>query len=108
MPELYSKNKLTNPSAETGNLTGWTASGATVVDGGTDGSKCFRLNTAASMYQEKTGLGQPPDFKIAVDFLPEYEIPEDETEVQAYLKLEYEYANGSKDSFILPCKAEVF
>jgi len=105
--ELYSKNKLTNPSAETGDTSGWTASGVTVVDGGTDGNKCFQLDITANMYQEKTGLGQPPDFKIAVDFLPEYEIPEDETEVQAYLKLEYEYADDTKDTFILPCRAEV-
>jgi len=107
MAELYSSNKLTNPSAETGDITGWTASGVTVVDGGTDGSKCFRLDSAAYMYQEKTGLGQPPDFKVAVDFLPEYEIPKNETEVRAYLKLEYEYTDGTKDTFTLPCKAEV-
>lgn len=103
MPELYSANKLTNPSAESG-LASWTTSGVTVVDGGTDGSKCFRLDPAASMYQEKTGLGQPPDFKVVVDFLPEYEPAENETEVRAYLKLEFEYGDGSRDTFILPCR----
>jgi len=106
-PELYSKNKLINPSAETGDTTGWDTSGVAVVDGGTDGNKCFCLESAAYMCQEKTGLEQPPDFKVAVDFLPEYEPEEDETEVQAFLKIEYEYADDTKDTFILPCKAEV-
>ncbi|RJQ25437.1 MAG: hypothetical protein C4589_11240 [Peptococcaceae bacterium] len=106
MPELYSKNKLTNPSAETGDTAGWTASGVTVVDGGTDGGKCFRLNTSADMYQEQAFSVQPSDFKIAADFLPEYEQPETETGVRAYLKLEYEYADGMVDTFILPCRID--
>jgi hypothetical protein len=101
--DLYSKNRLVNPSAEDG-LTGWSVSNVDVVDGGIDGSKCFRLAPTASMSQIKIFPVQPPDFKVAVDFLPEYEQPENSTDVKAVLKVTYEYSDGSTDVFILPCR----
>lgn len=106
MADLYSSNKLTNPGAETGNIAGWTSSGVTVVDGGAEGAKCFCLATTASMSQEKTYSVQPSDFKVAVDFLPQYEQADRDPQVYASLKVEYEYSDGSKDTFILPCRAD--
>jgi hypothetical protein len=106
MADLYSSNKLTNGGAESG-LTGWTTSGVSAVAGGTAGSYCFRLNTTANMLQEVNAAGtQPPDYKISFDFLPEYEI-EGETEVQAWVKVEHVYADGTVDAFTLPCRADV-
>lgn len=106
MADLYSSNQLTNPSAETGDLTGWTTSGVAVVAGGTSGSNCFRLNNTGSMYQEKVFSSQPPDCKIEVDYLPEVEPAADDIDVKVYLKVEHEYSDGSKDTFIIPCRSD--
>jgi hypothetical protein len=103
LDEIYSRNQLTNPSAETGDTSGWTATGVTVVDGGTEGEKCFMLDKTAYMGQEIVIPIQPPDCKVTADFLPEIEYPENTIDVKAYLKIEYEYADGTKDAFILPC-----
>lgn len=103
MNEIYSRNQLTNPSAETGDTTGWTTTSVTVVDGGTKDSKCFRLEPTANMSQEVVIPVQPPDCKLTADFLPEIEYPENAIEVKAHIKLEYEYADGTRDTFIVPC-----
>jgi len=105
MADLYSTNKLTNPGAESG-TTGWTISNVTVVDGGTAGTKCFCLAATASMSQEQTFSIQPPDFKVAVNFLPQYEPPERDTQVYASLKVQYEYSDGTIDTFIIPCRSD--
>ncbi|RJQ25519.1 MAG: hypothetical protein C4589_10985 [Peptococcaceae bacterium] len=103
MPKMYSHNKLANPSAETGDLAGWTSTGVTVVDGGIDGSKCFQLANAASMYQEVLFTAQPPDFRLGVDF----KSSGSSTAIKAMLKVEYFYSDGSKDTFIFPFRADV-
>lgn len=100
---MYSKNQLVNPGAETGDTTGWTTTSVTVVDGGTKDSKCFRLEPTANMSQEVVIPVQPPDCKLTADFLPEIEYPENAIEVKAHIKLEYEYADGTRDTFIVPC-----
>lgn len=99
----YSKNQLINPSAETGDTTGWETSEVHVVEGGTKGTKCFGLDTTASMKQDVIIPVQVPECYVSADFLPGIEPPEDDVQVGAYIKLEYEYADGSKDTFILPC-----
>ena len=106
--ELYSKNRLSNPGAETGDTTGWAVSGVTVVNGGVgeDSTKCFKLEATASMYQQKSTPTQPPDFKVGVDFLPETEQADNDTKVYAYLKVEYAYAGGTTDTFVVPCRAD--
>jgi hypothetical protein len=103
LEEIYSKNQLKNPGAETGDTTDWVVADVTVVDGGTKGDKCFLLGPTASMSQEVVIPIQPPDCKLTADFLPEIEYPGNDTGVKALLKIEYEYADGTKDAFILPC-----
>lgn len=107
--EFYSKNRLSNPGAETGNTVGWAVSGVTVVDGGAEeeSTKCFKLAAFASMTQLKNMPTQPPDFKVGVDFLPEMEMPEGDTKVYTFLKVDYEYANGKTDTFLVPCRADI-
>ena len=100
---MYSKNQLVNPGAETGDTTSWAVTNAAVVDGGTEGNKCFRLESTANMSQEVVIPVQPPDCKLTADFLPEIEYPENAIEVKAHIKLEYEYADGTRDTFIVPC-----
>ena len=107
MPKMYSHNKLTNPSAETGDLTGWTASGVTVETGGTDGSKCFKLADTANMYQEISFTSQPPDFRVGADFMLGAEPNSLAVAVKSMLKVEYFYSDGTIDMFIFPFRADV-
>lgn len=104
--ELYSKNKLTNPGAETGDTSGWTVAGVAAVAGGKSGSYCFVAAGTSYIIQELTGLGTPPDFKVGMSFLPEYEPDPTDKEVHAYVLAEYEYADGTRDQFALPCRHE--
>ena len=107
MAELYSANKLTNGGAETGNTTGWTTSGVTVVTGGTEGIKCFNLAADANMSQTVNSGGiQPPDIKASFTFLPEFEPTEGDPKIYARVAVEHEYADGSADSFTIPCRAD--
>lgn len=104
--ELYSKNLLKNPSAEEG-LTGWVFNNVNVVDGGTDGTKCFQLSSIANMSQASSFPIQPPDFQVEVDFLPEVEPADDDPDVKAVMKVVLEYADGSRDTFLFPCRKDV-
>ena len=110
MAELYSKNQLINPSAETGDLTGWNVvgGGVSVVSGGTEGDYCFRLNStllvSGRIEQTKSVTATPPDCKVSCDFLPSYDLPSGSTEVAGELVIEYHYGDGTKDETIIPCR----
>lgn len=105
MAELYSANKITNGGAEIGNTTGWTISEVTVVTGGTEGTKCFNMADTASMSQTVNAGGiQPPDIKASFTFLPKFEPTEGDPKIYARVAVEHEYADGSADSFTIPCR----
>jgi hypothetical protein len=106
--QMYSANRLTNPSAETGDTTGWDVVDAEAVPGGVEGDYCFRLGPTASMEQEQVIPGQPPDYRVTGFFLPEEDHPEDDSEVYAWLEVIYEYGDGSKDEFRFPCRDDTF
>ncbi len=102
--QMYSKNRLINPSAETGDTTGWGVDDAEAVPGGVEGAYCFRVGSLASMEQEIVVPGQPTDYRVVGLFLPEGDHPEDSPEVHAWLEVIYEYGDGSKDEFRFPCR----
>lgn len=109
MAQLYSKNQLTNPSAETGNLSGWLeiGGGMGVVEGGTDGNYCFALNSTFLIFgtiaQQKAVLITPSDFKVSCDFLPPVDMP-GTSKVFGEMAVIYTYADGTKDEIIFPCR----
>lgn len=102
--EDYSDNLLTNPSAETGDITGWNPANADVVAGGTSGDYCFRLDASASLLQSYNPVGTKLDFKLSFDFLPEYPPADDKTEIEAKTELKYNYDDSTFDKFIVICK----
>ena len=105
---------IINPSAETGDTTGWTKEGMgdlTVVAGGTEGDFCFYLTTGGNigfrtnMLQTFTGLQQPPDIKVGCDFLPENE-PVD-NRVRSQMTVLLTYADGTVDEVTVPLRRDV-
>lgn len=110
MSELYSKNQLINPSAETGDLTGWNVvgGGVSVVGGGTEGSFCFQLNStllvSGRIEQTKSVTATPSDCKVSCDFLPSYDLATGSSEVIGELVIEYLYGDGTKDEIVIPCR----
>lgn len=99
----WSDNALINGDAETGDLTGWTASGVTAPAGGVDGgSYCFLLEATASMEQDQSFSVQPPQVKISLAWLPEDPIDPLLIDVKAWLEASLEYADGSKDVTKVP------
>jgi len=113
---LYSANKLTNGGAESEKFEGWDINGVTVVTGGTimppdtTGLKCFKFEADAFMFQEKSGTSvspQPPDFKVAWDYLPETETDTTDPKNYAFMEINYSYGDGDSDQFVLPCRKQV-
>ncbi|HQJ93172.1 MAG TPA: hypothetical protein PLI71_09900 [Clostridia bacterium] len=105
-PDYYSDtNSLTNAGAESGDLTGWTASGITVVSGGATGDYSFDLSETASMYQDLAPGSEVVALQVSGAFLPEYEIDPDD-DVQAQIKVEINYTDGTTDYFYLPAKQQ--
>lgn len=68
-PEIeYGNNLIRNPSAES-NLTHWTSNGVTVIAGGVEGAKCFRLSSDATLRQSEEYLAfvvAPATFKVKI------------------------------------------
>jgi len=102
--QMYSENRLTNPSAETGDVSGWTAENVSVASGGVVGSFCFKFGDNANMEQVISIPGQPTDYKVTGFFLPEEDHPEDDPDVYAWLEVVYEYGDGSIDELRFPCR----
>jgi len=109
--ELYSKNQLTNPGAETGNLTGWTIEGVAtdigVASGGVgeDSNYCFAIDSVnVNMSQTKSYFTAPSDFKIAADFLPSTDPGDGAYQTEGIVKLIFSYGDGTKDEVIFPLR----
>lgn len=107
---LYSQNMIINPSAATG-TNNWAQEGSGTFDtvaGGTEGDNCFYLNpsgAAIAMSQMFTGLMQPPDIKVGVDYLPENE--QEENKIKAFVEVIINYADGTYDEITLPLRRDV-
>lgn len=101
MSKIYSTNLLTNPNAVDG-TTGWTTSNVTVEN------EAFKLTGTASMEQEVAiGEAQIADFSIGVDFKPLISVDPKAVQVNAFLKVQCFYTNGSIDTFVLPCRQDI-
>lgn len=102
----YSKNKLTNGNAETGNMGGWDAVDASVVPGGPtfDSDFTFKVNRKTGLMSQDLPLGgaQPPDYIIKGMYLPEDIVSDMKTHVQTYCKVEVSYAVGEGDTHFIP------
>ncbi|OPX88127.1 MAG: hypothetical protein A4E53_02144 [Pelotomaculum sp. PtaB.Bin104] len=101
-----SNNLLTNPSAETGDLSGWTASGVTVGDGGTSGTKCFVFQANASMSQNLGPQNPLAIFEVSADFAPAIPWGNDDPHVGAYVYFELSYGDGTTDIHMMPLRTE--
>lgn len=99
----YSDNKLTNPSAETGTTSSWTANNVSVANGGTDGSKCFQFAENASMYQVIVNISKPYAFEIKADFVPASEYGNN-PDVMAYVEFGIFYIDSTRDIFNFPMR----
>ena len=102
----YSANQLANPSFETGNFTGWVASGnLNVVNGGTDGSKCCRMNSPTSYVQQVLVFPFTPlDMIIQGDFLPPDDRWESPVELPGWIRVRLNYSDGSRDEATIPLR----
>jgi len=107
---LYSKNQLTNPGAETGDLTGWTTEGIVgnvgVTSGGpSTGTYCFFIkNSSTKMYQNKSYFTTPSDFVVEVDFLPSTDQDSGNFEIEGIVKLTLNYGDYTKDELVVPLR----
>ena len=103
MADIYSRNRLKNNNAETGDLTDWTNSNAAVVAGGPgDSAYCFRLATTGYLKQTIGATTQPPDVKVGGFFLPE--LPTiGSVEKKVFIRVTHHYGDGSKDVHLVPC-----
>ena len=106
MADLYGRNLIENPGAETGDTSGWdVALNVTAVAGGYTGSYCFALTANAQMYQQLTASSLPPDYMVSVAFLPAYD-PPGGTSAKAELELQLGYAGGVFKITKVPLRAE--
>jgi len=105
---IYGSNLITNPSAETGDTTGWDVSNVTVESGGYDGSYYFNLDSIASMQQvvfasDMFASDPVEDFQVEIVFKLGETQDDDDANVYAYAKAIFNYDDGSIDSFVIPC-----
>ena len=100
----YSDELLTNPGAETGDMTGWVSASTSVVSGGSAESYCFKVANDGYMSQSGTPSRPPTEFKFSGDFLPEYEIDPDETDNICYAEITYNYDDATADKHNIPLK----
>ena len=101
----YSDNLLTNPGAETGDLTGWSSASASVITGGTEGNYCFQVNDGGYIFQSVTPSQEPEDVRFSGSFLPEENLPSDEQDCNAYAVLTFSYSDGTEDVYYIPVMA---
>ncbi|MNH07512.1 hypothetical protein D3C79_669060 [compost metagenome] len=102
----YSRNRLTNGDAESGNMGGWDFVDSEVVAGGKkiDSDYTFKVKSKTGSMEQEVPLGgaQPPDYKIRGIYLPEDVISDIKTHVQTYCKVEVTYAIGDEDIHYIP------
>lgn len=106
MSDLYSRNAITNPGAETGDTTGWDiVNNVSAVSGGYSGDYCFFALQTAQIYQEKVVNNAPPDYLVSAAYLPAYDPPADTT-AKAEVELLLAYAGGYFKITKIPFRAE--
>lgn len=101
MAELYSANRIKNPSAETGDTSEWNVSNVTVADGGTSGTKTFKLTNNAKMEQTFNSSVLPTRLLVSADFLPET-LRQKDTPVTRELQVLLEYGDGTFTKITIP------
>jgi hypothetical protein len=101
----YSGNLLTNGSAQTGDLTGWTATGVTVVS---DGSNfCFSFEATASMSQSIGSQATPTVFQLTADWLPATAYTPASVQMDAYIMVTIGYSDSTVDTFTVPAQGYI-
>ena len=100
----YGNNLIINGDAETGNLTGWTSSNATVVSGGSGaGPYCFRLASTAHMYQQVAQVDfiiNPKEYRVALDFLFQNAIDPLVNDASLLVIVTLHYFGGTQDEYV--------
>jgi len=109
--ELYGKNQLTNPGAETGNMTGWTIEGilndigVAAGGNGAESTYCFAIDsTGVNMSQTKSYFTTPSDFKIEADFLPATDNDDGAYQTEGIVALIFAYGDGTSDKIVFPLR----
>lgn len=101
----YSRNRLANGDAESGDISPWKNHLVTVVPGGVDGSAfVFKVEGKVGEMSQVIPLGgaQAPDYKVIGRFLPDDVITDVATQVNIYGKVLANYAVGEADEHYLP------
>lgn len=101
----YSRNRLTNGDAETGNIGPWNIVQSEVVPGGVGTSEyVFKVDKKVGEMKQVVPLAgaQAPDYKIKGIFLPADVISDVATQVKIYGKVVAQYAVGEDDEHFLP------
>ena len=104
---LYGNNLVTNPSAESG-TTGWTVSGVSSVPGGITGSNCFSFIDDGYMTQVISAAvvgKQPSDFNFRMALKATH--ADEINPVVARAQITANYSDGTKDTFVIPCRVIV-
>lgn len=99
---IYSANKLTNPSGDSG-TTGWTTSGTVTIDGG------FKLTGAASIEQMYTvpGSYEAEVWKLSGRFKISESMGRLYTGTPGYLRAIIRYTDDSTQRITIPLRADV-
>lgn len=98
---IYSDNRVINGSAENGILN-WITQNAISILGGTNGSRCFEISSNGKIEQGYNPSNQPKTILIEGNFLPEEYISSGD--VKTDLQVLLDYADGTQDIHIIPCK----
>lgn len=99
-------NLVINPSAETGDLTGWSSAGVSVTTGGSNGTNCFQFIENAYMGQNLGAQNALAIFEVSADFKPSVPWEEASPLVGAYVLFELQYEDGTKDCYTLALRTE--
>ncbi len=101
----YGRNLLINPSAETGDLTGWITANASVEAGGVEGSHHFLLGTTGYIKQSfphTAFASTEQDFRISLYFKLNYEWDPLKVAAPVLAFLTLAYYDGKEDRFRIP------
>lgn len=102
----YSRNRIQNGDAETGDTNPWLTDNVTVVPGGVvpGSAYVFKVAEVDGRMEQIVPLSgsQAPDYKILGRFLPDDVISDVATQVKIFGKIKAEYATGEDDIHILP------
>ena len=101
---LWSRNRIQNPNAGSG-LDHWEhISGVSAVAGGHEEGYCFKFEPTATMLQEITLAGQPPELLFECLFLPGQDISSG-AKTRAEVVFTIVYGDGTEDRYTIPVRA---